>query len=131
MLIEKAFAIEAPPAAIWEALWAELGSGQRETFEVEDSHWPRTLRVRVKLTGIPCLLTYRIEPRGAGAEVSATLEPLGFLFGIYQMVTFGHLKRNYEIILVLGLANLKKALEPASEPPATEGLAPEDGPAGG
>jgi len=121
MLIEKAFAIEAPPAAIWEALWAELGSGDRDTFEVEESNWPRRLRVRVKLSGIPCLLTYQIEPKGDGAEVSATLEPLSFLFGIYQMATFGHLKRNYEIMLVVGLANLKKAVEPPTE--TLEGLA--------
>ena len=110
-VIEKAFAIEAEPAAIWEALWHDLSNGDEDAYSVEHSTWPETITLRVRLSGLPCELTYRIEQREGHSEVSATIQPLSSRYGLYQLVTFGHLKRNYEMMLVVGLSNLKSALE--------------------
>jgi hypothetical protein len=115
MTIEKTFAIESEPAVIWEALWKDLGKGEEGSFSVQESHWPARLSLRVELGGIPCLLTYRIERRDGHCEVSAALDPLSARYGIYQFLTFGHLRRTYETILVVGLANLKAAVEGAPE----------------
>ena len=111
MAIEKAFAIEAEPAKIWETLWSDLAKGDEERFSVERSSWPSLLEVRVDLGGLPTLLVYRIEPKEAYTEVSVTLEPLSFRYRVFQLFTFGHLRRNYEMLLVQGLANLKEAVE--------------------
>ena len=110
-MIEKAFAIEAEPAAIWEALWHDLSNGDEGAYSVEHSTWPETITLRLRLSGLPCELTYRIEPRDGHSEVSATIQPLSSRYGLYQLVTFGHLKRNYEMMLVVGLSNLKSAIE--------------------
>jgi hypothetical protein len=109
--IEKVFAIEASPAVIWEALWNELSLGEPGAFSLQGSSWPSVLTLRVDLGGMPCELIYRIEPKTDYCEVSATLIPLSKRYGFYQVVTFGHLKRNYETLLVMGLANLKQAVE--------------------
>ncbi len=110
-VIEKAFAIEAEPAAIWEALWHDLSNGDEDAYSVEHSTWPETITLRVRLSGLPCELTYRIEQRDGHSEVSATIQPLSSRYGLYQLLTFGHLKRNYEMMLVVGLSNLKSAIE--------------------
>jgi hypothetical protein len=109
--IEKAFAIKAEPADIWNALWHELGQGDESRFVVEQSHWPYGFTIRLELAGLPSLLTYRIKQREEDCEVSATLQPLGRRYGLYQMLTFGHMRRNYEVMLVQGLVNLKEAVE--------------------
>jgi hypothetical protein len=114
--IEKVFAIEAEPAAIWEALWSDLANGDESAYSVEHSTWPESLTLRVKLSGMPCELTYRIEPRDGHCEVSADITPLSSRYGLYQVLTFGHLKRNYELVLAVGLSNLKAAVEGASPP---------------
>jgi len=114
MAIEKAFLIEAPPAAIWEALWSELSDGEPGSFSVEQSNWPNLLSLRVSLSGIQALITYRIDAKDDRTEVSATLEPLSPRYSLYQMLTFGHFKTNWEMILVEGLANLKEAVEGVS-----------------
>jgi hypothetical protein len=112
--IEKAFAIEASAADIWDALWGELRFGQNESFSVEQSHRPRLLVLRLRLAGLPVELTYSIEPKDGHCEVAARLEPLSARYALYQAITFGHLRRNYEILLVQGLANLKGSLEGAA-----------------
>jgi hypothetical protein len=111
MTIEKAFAIEAEPAEIWSALWQEIQSGEPDAFKVEQSNHPHLLAVRVRLGAMPALLTYKITPRERDSEVSVTLEPLSSRYWLYQLLTFGHLRKNYEMLLVQGLANLKSAIE--------------------
>ena len=111
MTIEKAFAIKAEPAAIWDALWSDLARGETDRFEVEESHWPSGFALRLDLAGLPCRLSYKIERRREGCEVAAKLEPLSRLYNLYQFVTFGHFRRNYELLLVQGLSNLKQSLE--------------------
>ncbi len=111
MIIEKAFAIEAPPEAIWDALWQDLGEGDESLYQLEESSWPHSFTIRLHFGGMPCLLTYSIQPMEGHCEVSASLTPLSKRYGIYWALTFGHIKRNYEMLLVEGLANLKEAVE--------------------
>jgi hypothetical protein len=121
MTIEKAFAIEAEPSAIWEALWADVASGNDESFVLEGSQWPAWLALQVRLGSIPCRLTYRIKQQSGHCEVSALLEPTGFRYSLSLFLTFGHIRRNFEMLLVQGLANLKDSVE-------DNGLNPDDDP---
>ena len=123
MPIEKAFAIHGDPAAIWDALWSDLGRGDPGAFEVERSQRPHTLVVRVDMgSGVPARITYRIERKDEYTEVSATLEPLGLRYNLYQFLTFGRARLNYEMLLVQGLSNLKHTVE------GTPLLGPAEGP---
>ena len=125
MAIEKAFAIAAEPSAIWGALWQELLTADEGAVEVEQSNRPHLLAVKVRLGSIPAMLTYRITQREADSEVAVTLEPLSSRYGLYQILTFGHLRKNYEMLLVQGLANLKSALEGIDGATDDEGESPE------
>jgi hypothetical protein len=109
--IEKAFEIEAEPGVIWDALWSDLLSGDESAYVVESSHRPESLSLRVELGGIPCILRYSILARNGSCEVAAELEPQGFRYALYQFLTFGHVKRNFELVLVTALSNLKAAVE--------------------
>ncbi len=121
MTIETTFAIAATPAAIWQALWSELGLGEDGTFSVEGSTWPSRLQLKMPLAGIPCFLTYRIEPAEGGSEVTASLDPTGFRFVVSQLFTLGHFGQHYKMMLAAGLSNLKTAVEgpdDSADPPA-------------
>jgi hypothetical protein len=111
--IEKAFAVQAPPERIWDALWADLHDGEDAQYQLESSSWPNKLHLRVDMSGMPCLLTYTLTPmREEGfTEVAASLEPLSRRYSLYYLLTFGHIKRNYEMLLVSGLVNLKAHVE--------------------
>ena len=109
--IERAFAIHADPETIWAALWHDLSQGDAQVFDVESSTWPRTLSLRVDLGGLPSRLTYTIEPQPEHTEVALLAEALSWRYGLYQFVTFGHYRRNLELMLTLALSNLKSALE--------------------
>ena len=109
--IEKAFAIEGEPAAIWDALWSDLSQGEASRFVVEHSSWPHTLAIKVDLGGVEARITYNIIPRGDHSEVSAKLEPLGSRYGFFQLITFGRLHTHFEMLLVQGLSNLKHTVE--------------------
>ncbi len=119
-MIEKVFAIEAEPGVIWDALWADLSSGEEGAFEVVEAHKPRELVIEVVLGGIPSRLSYRIEPRDGHCEVAAMLDPRGMRYKVSQVLTFNHVKRNFEMVLVQGLANLKAAVEGPEAEPALE-----------
>lgn len=110
-LIEKAFRIESAPEAIWDSLWADLGTGAEGSFDVQASNWPRGFTLRLDLAGMPCRLSYRIESAADHCEVAAAIEPLSWRYRVYQLFTLGHYRRNFEMLLVISLANLKKAVE--------------------
>ena len=110
-MIEKVFAIEAEAGVIWDALWADLSSGEEGAFEVVEAHRPGDLVIEVVLGGIPSRLSYRIEPVDGHCEVAAVLDPRGLRYKVSQLLTFNHVKRNFEMVLVQGLSNLKTAVE--------------------
>lgn len=120
MLIEKVFAIEAEPDVVWDALWADLSSGEEGAFKVVEAHRPRDLVIDIMLGGIPSRLAYRIEGRDRHCEVAALLEPRGMRYRVSQLLTFNHVKRNFEMVLVQGLVNLKTAVEGPEPEPALE-----------
>ncbi len=118
MSIEKAFAIQAAPETIRDALWADLTEGDESLYQLEGSAWPSRLQIKVDMSGVLCLLTYTLTPmpEAGSTEVAASLEPLDKKYSLYYLVTFGHIKRNYEMLLVAGLANLKAHVEGTAPP---------------
>ncbi|MEX2247657.1 MAG: hypothetical protein WEC75_13350 [Dehalococcoidia bacterium] len=114
MSIEKAFAIEAPPHEIFAAIERELAEASPddgETFEVLRRDPGRSLELRVTISGMPCWLTYRLEPREGHTEVIADLTPYGWKHALFRIMTFGMRDQGFQLALVQGLANLKEAVE--------------------
>lgn len=114
MTIEKAFAISAPPDAIYDALVSDLSSASEyegDVFAIVRQDRPRRLDLRVTIAGVPCALTYAINPREAGCEVVATLEPRGLTYAIFKIITLGMHDHGFEVVLVEGLRNLKATVE--------------------
>ncbi len=110
MPIEKVFAIKAPPEAIWRALTDEVAQAGQHAA-VERSEPPRVLALRLEIGGVPAVITYLLTPTGADTEVAARLEPLGLRYLLFQGLTLGRFRTNFELLLVQGLANLKQAVE--------------------
>ncbi len=110
--MEKAFAINAEPPKIWDALVAEFNLADESTYEVEQSITNEFLALRVRFQdGIAAQITYRLIPQDDHTEVVATIQPEGFRYALFRMITMGRSDINYEMILVVGLANLKEAVE--------------------
>lgn len=121
MTIEKAFAIKAEPAAIWDALTGELAQAGPDAYEVERAVTNESLTVWVTLQlGIRAAITYRLIPREDHTEVVATMEPQGLRSALFSILTLGRAKVNYELALVQGLSNLKAAVEGDRAPPDPE-----------
>ena len=119
MPVEKAFAIKAEPAAIWRALTGELEIADEAHYTVERAVPNEHLSLWVELQdGIRAILTYRINPREEDTEVVATMEPQGLRYVISRILTLGRIDTNYEMVLVEGLANLKRTVELGDERPA-------------
>ncbi len=120
MPIEKAFAIEAEPADIWQALWSDLAAGEPDSYIIEHSNWPHALTIQIDLAGMPSRIAYTITPAADHSEVSVTLDPLSVRYPLLQILTFGRMRTSIELALVQGLANLKESLEdpPGDEEPA-------------
>lgn len=114
MSIEKAFAIHATAERIYAALDEELSEAAAESdgeFEILKRDPGRSFDLRVKIGGVPCWLTYRIEPEGEYTEVSGQLIPFGLRYALFRMVTLGMRDYGFAMALVQGLSNLKEALE--------------------
>jgi hypothetical protein len=125
---EKAFAMHAPPEAIFEALERELGEAESDaggTFEVLRREPPRAIDLRVTIGGMSCWLTYELEPKQGHTEVTARLTPFGWRYLAFKIITLGLRNDGFEIPLVEGLANLKAAVE--GGPRASAGDAPDEG----
>jgi hypothetical protein len=125
MLIEKVLAIEAAPSAVWEALTGELDAASPQDYRVEESSPERSLVVHVKLAGgIPARISYQLTPREEHTEVAATLEPYGFRYRLFSVMTLGRSSIGYETVLAEGLLNLQAAVEGAArrrhQPPSTD-----------
>lgn len=112
MALEKAFAINAAPSAIWDALTGELEIADKAAYEVDRAVTNQLLSLWVDLQGgIRANITYQIIPREDHTEVVATMEPQGLRYVVFRVLTFGRSDTNYELLLVEGLANLKRAVE--------------------
>jgi hypothetical protein len=114
MPIEKAFAIQATPAEIYDALQRDLAEASPhsgETFEVLRRDPGRAIDLRVTIAGVPCWLTYRLEPRQDHTEVIALLTPFGLKYTLFRIMTLGMRDQGFEVALVEGLANHKAAVE--------------------
>ena len=112
MVLEKAFAIYAEPAAIWDALTGELEVGDDEHYNVERAVPNELLSLSIEVqAGVHALITYRLIARADHTEVVATMEPQGLRYAIFRILTLGRADTNYELLLVQGLSNLKQAVE--------------------
>lgn len=112
MPIEKAFAIRAAPAAIYDALERDVASAPPgPAFEVLRRDPGRGIDLRVTISGIPCWLTYRLDPADGYTEVVAALTPFGWKYALFRVMTLGLRQQGFELALVQGLANLKDAVE--------------------
>lgn len=120
MAIEKAFAIDAAPAEIFAALDRELSAASEyagDTHEVLRRDPPRSIDLRVTISGMPCHLSYRISERAeGGCEVVATVQPYGWKYGLFRVMTFGMHDGGFAVTLVHSLANLKAAVEGGAFP---------------
>ena len=116
MPLEKAFAIKAQPAEIWRTLTGELEAADAASYGVERAIPNELLSLWVDLQGgIRAILTYRLIPHEDHTEVVATMHPQGLRYVIFRIITLGRADINYELLLVEGLANLKRAVEGAEE----------------
>jgi len=112
MSLEKAFAIKAPPEAVWRALTGELDIADATTYEVDRAVPNELLALWVNLhAGVRASITYQLIPRDGHTEVVATMEPQGLRYTIFKIITLGRADVNYELLLVEGLSNLKRAVE--------------------
>jgi hypothetical protein len=112
--IEKAFAINASPREIYDAIERDLGQAAAHagsTHEVLRRDPARAIDLRVTIGGVSCWLTYRLEPRDGYTEVVALLTPFGMRYTLFRIMTLGLRDQGFEIALVQGLANLKAAVE--------------------
>jgi hypothetical protein len=126
--IEKAFAIRAPARDIYAALERDIaGSADDDEFAVMRRVPDRELELRVRIAGIPCWLTYRLDPRPDYTEVVAMLIPFGFRYAFFKMITLGLRDQGFELALVQGLANLKDAVEGEHGAPGDIGAEDGDG----
>jgi hypothetical protein len=119
--IEKAFAINAQPQTIYDALTRDLREADAhrgDTFEILREDPPRSIDLRVTIGGVSCWLTYRLEPRGDHTEVIGVLTPFGVRYMFFKFVTLGLRDQGFEIALVEGLANLKAEVEAEDVLPA-------------
>ena len=117
MTLEKAFAINATPEAIWRALTGELEVADAATYTIERAIPNEQLSLWVNLMGgVRAVLSYTLVPRDGHTEVVATMVPQGLRYAIFRIITLGRADTNYEIVLVEGLSNLKAAVEGGDGP---------------
>lgn len=118
MPIEKAFAIDAEPREIYAAIERDLAEAREHegsVFEVLRRDPPRSMDLRVTISGIPCWLTYRLEPKPQHTEVIGVLTPFGIKYAFFKIITFGLREQGFHLALAQGLANLKAAVEGDTE----------------
>ena len=115
MPLEKAFAIRAAPEVIFAAIERDIASAsahEGETFAVLHRDPPRTIELRVTIAGMPCNLSYRLAPRDDGStEVAAMVEPYGWRYTAFRIMTLGLRDQGFEVALVESLSNLKAEVE--------------------
>ena len=113
-MIEKVFAIRAAPGAIYDVIERDLAGASEyagSTYEVLQRDPPRAIALRVTIGNVPCNLRYEIDQMSEHCEVTAKLEPYGFKYAAFRLMTFGISNQGFEAALVQSLANLKSEVE--------------------
>jgi hypothetical protein len=112
--IEKVFAINAPPSAIFAAIERDLADASEyegTTHEVLVRDPDRAIELRVTIGAIPCKLRYTLEEKAEYTEVTGTIVPYGWRYAAFRIITFGLRDTNFAVALVQALANLKAEVE--------------------
>lgn len=112
--IEKVFAIQATPRVIYDTIERDLADASEHAgsaYDVLRREPPAEIDLRVTIGNVPCKLEYRIAAVAEGSEVTARLEPYGFKYAAFRLVTFGMSNQGFDVALVQSLANLKAAVE--------------------
>lgn len=114
--MKKTFSIRGSASDIYAALLRDIATAapyEQSLFEILERERNRSLRLRVTVGFVPCILTYTIdEDQHTGAcEVTAYLDPYGWKWVAYQAATLGLRRHSMEMILVQALANLKAEVE--------------------
>lgn len=118
-MIEKVFAVRAAPRAIYDAIERDLAEASEyagSTYEVLQRDPPRAIDLRVTIGNVPCTLRYEIDEMPDHCEVTAKLEPYGFKYTAFKLMTFGIANQGFDAALVQSLANLKAAVEGTHQP---------------
>ena len=131
MPIEKAFAIRAEPHEIYVALERDIDAAVRadnggHQFEVLRKDPDHELELRVTISGFPCWLTYRLDPKPDHTEVVALLTPFGYRYFFFRLITFGLRDEGLSLALVQGLVNLKAAVEGPEQDAERQAFSDED-----
>jgi hypothetical protein len=112
--IEKVFAIHGSANDVYAALQRDIASAsphEGSVFDVVRRERDRMIQLNVQMGGVPCLLTYTIEEKPEYTQVTATLDPHGWRYVMFQVATLGMRRHAFELALVQGLANLKDEVE--------------------
>lgn len=123
MPIEKAFRIDAKPQRVYDALNSDVNAAAAEgsrSFAVLRRQPPDELDLRVTIAGVPCWLTYRLKPHDDHTEVIGMMQPFGWRYTFFRIITLGMRDQGFEVALVEGLANLKAAVEEQDFPDEAE-----------
>lgn len=128
--MEKVFSIRGSASDIYAALLRDIATAspyEESLFDVLERERDRSLRLRVTVGFVPCILTYTIkeDQQAASCEVTARLDPYGWKWVAFQAATLGLRRHSMEMILVQGLANLKAEVE-GSEQAITDEVVLED-----
>jgi len=110
---ERAFAIHAPPDAIWRLLTEEIRAGvEVGRAEITHQEQPRRIVVGVRLGwGLAVRYDYRLAVRPDHTEVAVEVAPHGIRHALANIVSFGRATTPYLLAVTQGLANLKEAAE--------------------
>ena len=117
-MIEKVFAIRAAPQVIYDAIERDLAEASEHagsTYDVLQRDPPGAIALRVTIGNVPCNLRYDIEATSEHSEVTARLEPYGFKYAAFRLMTFGLSNQGFEAALVQSLVNLKAAVEHSAD----------------
>jgi hypothetical protein len=117
-LIEKVFAIHATARDIYAAIESDLADAQEHegaTHEVLHRNPPHGIDLRVTIGNVPCRLSYTIAEAPEHTEVTARLDPYGFKYAAFRVMTFGLANQGFDAALVQSLANLKASVEGSAQ----------------
>lgn len=107
MIEELKIRVDAPLAAVWEALYGDLAASGPHV-EVLRAHAPDELvLVARSAPGERMTLSYSLASDSEGTIVTATIAVDGPLYAAKNILSFGSADRGYLRMLAVGLDNLR------------------------